>query len=111
MTEAEHESFFVSESLRDILDKDDLVESSIELQAKEESKTSLLGKFVKLSLAAGTMTVSVSSGMAKILLQNPMTEFHFSFMDEVWQLSSAGLEISSRQNGELHVTLAVTGRN
>ena len=110
MTEAEHESFFVSDSLRDNLDEDALLEASVELQAKENNETTLLGKFVKLSLSSDTLTASVSSAMAKVLLQNPMAEFHFSFMDEEWLLSSSNLEISSQQNGELHVTLAIRGR-
>lgn len=110
MTENDQENFFASDSLKGILEKDDLIQSTIESQIKSGKETILVGKFVKLSLNELTFTVSSDNKMAKILLGNPHITFLFEYMDETWLLSSKSLMIESKKEGQLHLTLAIMGR-
>jgi len=103
------EGFFVSDSLKDILDRDDLLQISVETQAKSGEETSVPGKFLKLSLTEGTFTIITDRKMVKVLLQNPLTSFTHQFMDETWILSSANMQVKQNVD-DFEVTLSITGR-
>lgn len=109
MAENDQESFFMSESLKDILDKDDLLQAAIEEKAKSGNETVLLGKFSKLSLLDETLTVVTDQKTAKLLLQSPLTDFTYQFMDETWVLSASKLSVKQLSN-DFEITLAITGR-
>lgn len=109
MAENDQESFFMSESLKDILDKDDLLQAAIEEKAKSGDETVLLGKFSKLSLLDETLTVVTDQKTVKLLLQSPLTDFTYQFMDETWVLSASKLSVKQLSN-DFEITLAITGR-
>lgn len=110
MIENDQENFFVSESLKDVLDRDDLIQEYIDRQAETGEETILLGKIVQISLGESSFTVLIENEMVKTLLKNPETTFSFRFMDETWLLSASSLKIDFKPNGSIHATLTITGR-
>ena len=100
----EHDSFFVSESLKDILDEQAILESNFEINASEHQEVELLGTFVYMSLEKSQMKIEVTSKVAKVLLDNPDTTFLFDFMERKWRLFSDQLELSMEE-GKMYATL------
>jgi hypothetical protein len=107
--QSDEEGFFVSDSLKDILDKEDLLQISIEEKAKVGDEVEVVGKFLKLSMSENTFAIVTDRKMVKVLLQNPLTEFTHQFMDETWLLSAASMGVKQLAN-DFEVTLAITGR-
>ena len=103
----QQESFFVSESLRDVLDAQI---ASGELQdpgAQEHDAIRLFGTFVSLSQENDRMTVEVNSSIAKSLLFNSASGFVFKFMDKDWHMWPKVLFMEQKKEGKFHVRLLV----
>ena len=104
------DNFFVSDSLKDVLNAEMLTESSFNSQVQESGETPLSGNFVSLSLSEHKMILAVSQKVAKSLLRNPDTQFAISFMDEIWSLTSSEMKLRLDKEGTYHVTLSIIDR-
>ena len=110
MNDNEGEVFFVSDVLKDILDKDALAENFMDSQVKSENEIEILGKFVDLSMKDSLMTLEVTPAMARILLFNDEKTYIFSFMNEVWKLNSLGMKLKQCENSKFKATICIVGR-
>ena len=110
MSENSKESFFMSDSLKDIIDKESLADGIIEQQVREENEIEIHGKFLSMSMKESIITIEVSAKTAKALLFNDSKTYTFSFMDEVWLLNSLGMSLHRLENGAFKVTLFIEGR-
>ena len=107
--ELAQDSFFISDSLRELFDEQTLIENSMSIDAQDSDKVNLIAGFVSLSLADSELTVSVSPTVAKALLKNGSTTFVFSFMDEKWELTSDKMRLRQMNDSKFHATLNIVG--
>lgn len=110
MNDSPQDSFFVSESLKDILDQEALIESSMELLAKNQNEIELLGSFMSIDMKHSSMSLEVSSKVAKVLLFNTENTYTFPFMEHVWLLNSEGMRLEQRESGKFKATLNIEGK-
>lgn len=104
------DNFFVSDSLKDIIDEQLLLDEFFKQQLDSSSSANLTGKFESVDLRLELMTLEISSKVAKVLLGNPDKVFTISFMDEKWVLSSEGMKLQQCKDGKFHATLKITDR-
>lgn len=104
------DSFFVSDSLKDVIDEQMLIDVSVDMQVQEFGETDISGNFVALSLAEKLMTLEVNQKIVKSLLANPHASFTISFMNEIWILSSEDMKLKHEKEGKYHATLRIIDR-
>jgi hypothetical protein len=111
MNEASSENFFFSDSLKDLIDQQSILNESIIETMKDEGAVKVVGKFLSRSMKDDTMSLEVSSKIAKFLLMNPKEVYAFAFMDDVWLLNSKGIFLEQCSDGEkFKATLSIEGR-
>ena len=105
-----NDSFFMSDSLKDVIDEQMLSDESFGTQVTNFDSAMLPADFVSFSLVENTMTVEVTQKIAKVLLSNPRNQFSFSFMEEMWFLSSERMKLRQEKEGKYHATLQIIDR-
>ena len=105
-----NDNFFVSDSLKDVIDEQLLMDEEFKKQLSDSSTVGISGKFVSVELSKNLMTLEVTQKIAKAMLGNFHTSFVFSFMEEEWTLSSEGMKLHQDKDGKYYATLQVIDR-
>ena len=105
-----NESFFVSDSLKDLIDEQLLMDEEFKKQLDTASNIDIAGKFVSVELDKNLMTLEVNQKIAKALLANSQASFVFSFMEENWFLSPHDMKLHQDKDGKYYATLQITDR-
>jgi len=104
------DNFFVSDSLKDIIDEQLLLDEVFKQQLNSSLPADLAGNFESIDLKLELMTLEISSSVAKALLSNADKVFTFSFMDEKWVLCASGMKLQQCKDGKFHATFKITDR-
>ena len=109
MTETQ-DSFFVSDSLKDILSQDDALEQAFDIKAKKDSDVKLIGKVVMLDLDAMKAEVDTTQKAVQSMLENPNTLFYAEFLGETLVLDASRMKVKLEDSGRAKALLPVTER-
>lgn len=110
MDEVSSDNFFFSESLKDILDQQVLLENAINEMIKQEGAVEIVGNFISMSMKDNTMILEISPKVAKFLLTNNNETYAFSFMDEMWILKASNLSLEKFDGEKFKATLDIEAR-